>query len=264
MSSVPMAFSELSWLDSYFMDRLRTPGADYAMVAKQAALILEPAEVSAMARVLREDRKVCSFPSQNFLDLAHFATNTATLAWDANHRFGYESPMDMATEVLARIVRTMVFQPGNTLEDMMRMIASELLLWCWHIQNRERFAWNHAIRAMEHIPQEDVMRHGEDRVMACFRHLLNMAQGFLEEGPWNALKTSEMLRWAEFAFLGFGEPSPEAQAVTKQEIAWALRRRDDMMGEELRQEIEAKMDSLGEEIDARGRSRAFSDRELKL
>jgi hypothetical protein len=254
------------FIDAAFVDALKDENLDYPQVALQAAHILRSDEIQGLQQVSREDGMPC-IGSQNYLELARFITLVATLGWETRlgEGAGYDSAMGWAVESLAHTVRTTVFVPGNTLEDMMRLAANNMLRYIWDVKPKDRYAWTLSMQALSTIPEEDIFKRDHEQVMARVRHMLSQAQAWLDEGPWTAVKQAELVIWAEMAFSGFTEPSDEAKDQTKREIKWVTHFRNMRVSPQTAAQTLALFEEADrEEVERAARGGAFSASELRL
>lgn len=214
------------YMDTRFEEALQRQDLDYPRVALQAAQMLSVDEVQALSRLMREDAQI-NQGSRNLLELARHALLVATLAWDTGIAVvgePWDNPSEMAAEMTATITRAMVFMGGQTIQELQRAVAYEVIgAYTWRVSQAKRYAFSLAVRAMSDIPREDLAQMGRNAVSVRFLGLMMNATLWLQEGAWNPVKSAELQRMAELTFQGFTQPSPETVQEAAQEQRWAER-----------------------------------------
>lgn len=214
------------YMDARFEEALQRQDLDYPRVALQAAQMLSVDEVLALARTSREDGLV-NQGSRNLLELARHALLVSTIAWDGcivEPGQPWDHPCEMASELSAATVRSLVFVGNQTLQELQRAVAYQVLgNYTWRVSASKRYAYALAVVAMAEIPQDELAALGREAVNARFLNLLLNASLWLQDGPWNDTKASDLKRLAELTFTGFTEPAPVAVNEARKEQSWAER-----------------------------------------
>lgn len=214
------------YMDGRFEEALQRQDLDYPRVALQAAQMLKTEEILELARLPREDGSV-NQGSRNLLELARHALLVATLAWDSaivETGHPWDNPCEMASELTATCVRSLVFVGHQTIQELQRAVAYQVLgNYTWRVSQAKRYAYSLAVAAMSDIPKEDLTMMGREAVSARFLTLLLNATLWLQEGPWNSTKSGDLRRLAELTFEGFTEPAANAVSDARAERSWAER-----------------------------------------